>query len=198
MTNPPDLDDEGLQMAQRDEPEEEPHHDDAPPTEPEQPQQDPTISDHARFSTIGLFTFLGGFAFVLFAVLVGYIYLIQPGPSHRLPSLSDDAPSTPRPSATPIRHLPTPPPIPKGLTLKTDLPITADALHVTSIALGDIHLAIVNGKRLAEGDWLLVRMGSDVAAVQVAKMEDGVVHFTYGARTIDSKLLKPSKQKAPH
>ena len=37
------------------------------------------------------------------------------------------------------------------------IPVSPDLLHVTSIALGNPRLTIVNGKRLAEEDWLVVK-----------------------------------------
>ncbi len=179
-------------MVRRDEPEERFVREVAPGSENEQSGEEPVISDRARYSNISLFTFLGGFVFVALAILVGYIYLIQPGPTHRLASLGDELPATP-----PMKRLSTPPPLPGNVPLKTGLPITAEMLHVTSIALGDIHLAIVNGRRLAEDDWIEVRVGDDTGAVLVTKIEDGVVHFDYGGRTIDSKLSVPPKPQTP-
>jgi hypothetical protein len=197
MTDPPDPEDDGLNVVRRDEPKERLLRDVVPDAEDQQSEQELRTSDGARYSSISLLTFLGGFVFVVLALLAGYIYLIQPGPRRHWATLGDQAPAvTPSPIA-PIKRLPTPPPFPDGVTLKTGLPITADMLHVTSIALGDIHLAIVNGKRLAEGDWLRVRVGKDTGAVQVTKIEDGVVHFNYGGRTIDAKLIMPPKQQAP-
>lgn len=36
------------------------------------------------------------------------------------------------------------------------IPLSPELIHVTSIALGNPRLAIVNGKRLAEEDWLIM------------------------------------------
>jgi FKBP-type peptidyl-prolyl cis-trans isomerase 2 len=68
-------------------------------------------------------------------------------------------------------------------------------LHVTSIALGHLHLAVVNGKQLAEGDSLLVATPAGVATMRVTSIEDGVVHFDYNGQLIDAKLGAPLSQK---
>ena len=78
------------------------------------------------------------------------------------------------------------------------VPVTADMLHVTSIALGDVRLAIVNGKRLAEGDSLDLKTPAGVVTLRVTSIEDGVVHFKYAGQTIDAKLTAPSSaRKSP-
>jgi hypothetical protein len=193
MTNSPDLEDERLQAAQADEPDMPPLQHVTARAEPHQDQEDPEIPDRARSSTIGLLTFLAGFLFITAAVIAGYIYLIQSSPSRHL-GLSDEtllsAPS-PSPSPTPLQ-LARPAPTDPGIDL--NLPMTADALHMTATALGDPHLAIVNGMRLAEGDWLKVHIGARLTAVQVAKIEDGVVHFNHGGGTPDAKLSLKSRQ----
>lgn len=75
------------------------------------------------------------------------------------------------------------------------VPISPDLLHVTSIAMGTSHLAIVNGKRLAEGDWLVVNAPLGAASLRVISIQDGLVRFRHGGETIDIKLqaatLKP-------
>lgn len=81
----------------------------------------------------------------------------------------------------PIRQaLPTPPSPP--------LQVSPDLLHVTSIALGHIPLTVVNGKRLAEGDWLELRTSDGVAALHVLKIEDGAVQFGYGGKVISGRF----------
>lgn len=68
------------------------------------------------------------------------------------------------------------------------VPITADMLHVTSIALGTPRLAIVNGKRLAQEDWLVVKSTTGEASVRIISIEDGVVRFKQGKQTIEARL----------
>jgi hypothetical protein len=78
------------------------------------------------------------------------------------------------------------------------VPVTPDMLHVTSISLGDVRLTVVDGKQLAEGDWLPVTMPDGIIQVRVAKIEDGVVHFEYDGKTIDAKLTaRSSARKFP-
>jgi hypothetical protein len=79
------------------------------------------------------------------------------------------------------------------------VPVSPDLLHVTSIALGTQHLTIVNGKRLAEGDWLIVKTPKGEASVRVISIEDGFVRFKHGGNTIDSRLQMVAEPKpSPH
>jgi hypothetical protein len=204
MTNPVDLPDEVSPADREHEPEGTLHREAPAHFEPQTEQEDLTASGRTQSSNIGLFTFIGGFVFVALAVMAGYIYLIEPTPIHRFPSLDDQGLATPTPPASSgqaaspaasTRAFPTPP---NDVKLRDDLPITADMLHVTATALGSLHLTIVNGKRLAEGDWLKVKVGNDTGALQVMKIEDGMVHFKYGSRMIDAKLAVKLKQATPH
>jgi hypothetical protein len=68
--------------------------------------------------------------------------------------------------------------------------------RVTSIALGDVPLAIVNGRRVAEGDSLQVTVGGREIFLHVAKIEDGVVHLAHGKQVIDVHLA-PATSKTP-
>jgi hypothetical protein len=79
------------------------------------------------------------------------------------------------------------------------VPVSPDLLHVTSIALGTQHLTIVNGKRLAEGDWLIVKTPKGEASVRVTSIEDGFVRFKHGGNTIDARLQMVVEPKpSPH
>ena len=73
------------------------------------------------------------------------------------------------------------------------VPVAPDMLHVSSIALGNPHLTIVNGKRLAEGEWLVVATSLGDASVRVIQIEDGVVRFRHGGETISAKLQAAQK-----
>jgi hypothetical protein len=73
------------------------------------------------------------------------------------------------------------------------VPVNPDMLHVTSIALGNPRLTIVNGKRLAEGDWLLVSTPVGHARLWLMQIEDGVVRFRHGGQTISAKLQVTQK-----
>ena len=79
----------------------------------------------------------------------------------------------------------------------TLVPINPDLLHVTSIAMGNPRLTIVNGKRLAEEDWLVVKTPSGEASVRVISIQDGLVRFKHGGETIDARL-QPIQSPAPH
>jgi hypothetical protein len=135
--------------------------------------------------------------FLLFTILFvfGFVYLVEWKQPQRSAAILIDIPESP-PATIPI------PAASAGATAVTEAPIapgsvTAEMLHVTSIALGDLHLAVVNGKRLAEGESLLVATPAGVATLRVASIEDGVVHFDYGGQLIDAKLAAPLVQKVP-
>lgn len=78
------------------------------------------------------------------------------------------------------------------------VPVSPDLLHVTSIALGTQHLTIVNGKRLAEGDWLIVKTPKGEASVRVISIEDGFVRFKHGGNTLDARLQVVDAKPSPH
>jgi hypothetical protein len=85
--------------------------------------------------------------------------------------------------------LPTPP--------RSPLTVNPDSLHVTAIVLGSVPLAVVNGKQLAEGDWLEMRTDEGVAALHVVKIEDGDVQFGYLGHVIYAKI-DHSPAATPH
>ena len=68
------------------------------------------------------------------------------------------------------------------------IPVSNDMLHVTSIALGSPRLTIVNGKRLAIGDWLVLKTPAGNASVRIESIEDGSVQFKHGDQIIDAPL----------
>jgi len=80
----------------------------------------------------------------------------------------------------------------------TLIPLSPDLIHVTSIALGNPRLTIVNGKRLAEEDWLIVKTPLGEASVRVISIQDGFVRFKHGGNTIDAQLELASVSPPPH
>lgn len=78
------------------------------------------------------------------------------------------------------------------------VPLSPDLIHVTSIALGTPRLAIVNGKRLAEEDWLVVKTPLGEASVRVISIQDGFVRFKHGGNTIEAKLQLAQSNPSPH
>jgi hypothetical protein len=80
----------------------------------------------------------------------------------------------------------------------TLVPVRPDLLHVTSIALGTPRLTIVNGKRLAEEDWLVVKTPQGEASVRVILIQDGLVRFKHGGETIDARLQMANASPSPH
>ena len=133
--------------------------------------------------------------FLLFTILFvfGFVYLVEWKQPRRSAAINIDIPESP-PATAPM-------PVASAATVAVaEAPtapgsVTTEMLHVTSIALGDLHLAVVNGKRLAEGESLLVATPAGVATLRVTSIEDGVVHFDYGGQLIDAKLGAPLGQK---
>jgi hypothetical protein len=80
----------------------------------------------------------------------------------------------------------------------TLIPVNPELLHVTSIALGTPRLTIVNGKRLAEQDWLVVKTPNGEASVRVILIQDGLVRFKHGGETIDARLQLAAASPSPH
>ena len=79
------------------------------------------------------------------------------------------------------------------------VPISPEMLNVTSIALGNPRLTIVNGKRPAEEDWLVVKTPVGEGSVRVISIQDGFVRFKHGGETIDARLQLATETKpAPH
>lgn len=75
--------------------------------------------------------------------------------------------------------------------------VTADMLHVTSIALGKVRLAVVNGEELNEGDSLKVKTPAGDTMVCVTRIRDGIVRFGYRGRIIDAHMSTSLVRKAP-
>lgn len=75
------------------------------------------------------------------------------------------------------------------------VPVKPDMLHVTSISLGDPRLTIVNEKRLAEGEWVVVDTPLGAASLRVISIQDGLVRFRHGGESIDVKLQAVQQTK---
>jgi hypothetical protein len=155
--------------------------------ENETPKAEPTVETPTAAACKGRFTFVASVILVAITFSIGFSYLLQmrwPFPS----PATHSSPATAFTAEPSISAAPTPPLI----------PLNADMLHVTAIALGQSNLAVVNGKRVTEGDSLVVVTSDGPAAVRVAKIEQGVVHFDYGTEKIEAKLLTETvAQKAP-
>jgi hypothetical protein len=76
-----------------------------------------------------------------------------------------------------------------------------DSIHVSAIALGHPRLAVINGRAVAEGDWLTVHTPTRAVTVKlrVLKIADGAIDLTDGTQTIRAQLdipsLTPREQK---
>jgi hypothetical protein len=70
------------------------------------------------------------------------------------------------------------------------VPISAAMLHVTAISLGNPSLAIINGKRVAEGELVPLHTSHPAVIVklQVLKIADGQVDLTDGNQVLTAHL----------
>ncbi|HST29441.1 MAG TPA: hypothetical protein VLK27_01220 [Chthoniobacterales bacterium] len=68
------------------------------------------------------------------------------------------------------------------------VPVSADMVRVSSIALGRTPVAIVNGVAVEEGGTVRVQTTNGLAAVQILRIRDGVVECKYGEQMILAKL----------
>jgi len=77
---------------------------------------------------------------------------------------------------------------------KGTVPIAAAMVHVTAISLGDPPLAIVNGKRLAQGDAVALHSPRSAVAVKlwVLKIADSQIDLTDGTQVLSAHLEVPA------
>ena len=68
------------------------------------------------------------------------------------------------------------------------VPVSADMLKVSSIALGRKPVAIINGLEVNEGGTVQVHTSNGTASVEVVKIRDGLIQFQYGEQTIYANL----------
>jgi hypothetical protein len=155
---------------------------DSAASQPEQRAPNQRLIAGPGFS-ISTFSFVGGFLLLLLAIVAIWIYFGQQEPPRLQPLANRNTKRKPALSQT-FSVTPIPPPA----AGEAFVPITPQMVHVTSIALGDVPLAIVNGKRVAEGDSLALTVAGREIFLQVTKIEDGVVHLAHGGQVIDARL----------
>ena len=79
--------------------------------------------------------------------------------------------------------------------------INSDLVHVTAIALGHPRLAVINGRAVAEGDWVTVHTPARAVALslRVVKIADGRIDLSDGTQMISAQLevarRTPTEQK---
>lgn len=178
--NPPPAGDEELHIVPRDTPT--PRLVESATTETNQPV--PSVSPPDRGQPVargsGL-TFAGSILLIAVAFTVGLSYLLEKRwPHHSTSASQAETEATANADA-----------LSSGGQLK------AEMLHVTAVSLGASRLAVVNGKPVAEGEFVLVPTSSGAAQVRVRKIEDGVVHFLYGQEQIDVKVNSTDTRKSP-
>jgi hypothetical protein len=147
----------------------------------------PDEEEPPHFFTFGRIMLFIGIVFALMLLAFGIIYRME---SRRFPVVVTVG--MPEQKAQPED-------VPVDKT-KSLVPVSPDMLHVTSIALGETPLTIVNGKRLGEGDALAIATPLGTATVRVTLIQDGLVRFRHGGETIDIKMeaLHSIPAASPH
>ena len=180
MPDPPE--DEGLKTVRRDEPPAHLLYGDLARSDQE------LVIEPRRSSSVSIFAFAGVFLLIVLVAVLFLVFYSERNTEHRQATIDQPvtgqqapppstAPSVARPSATP-----------PSWASGNVVPVFPEMLKVSSIAMGKTPLAIVNGKRVAVGDWLDVKTDHGTATVVVENIDDGVVHCRNGDMTIDAKL----------
>jgi hypothetical protein len=150
---------------------------------------DVPISTESSLPTVrgGRLTFVASVILVTLAFSIGFSYLLEKRWLH-----SAVAPARPSPAAG-SSAAPSIAEVPEAETVA----LNPDMFHVTGIAMGDSRLALINGKRLAEGESLVVATSAGAVSVRVAKIDDGIVHLVCGRQKIDARLTGIGTSKIP-
>lgn len=151
-------------------------------------------------------SFLGSNGFAIFAgVALGALLICgvstvlitrhaadeQVAPARLVPIAPVTPSALPEPAATPQSAVPAATAIPEP-----ELP--ADALRVTSIALGHPRLAVINRQEVTEGDWVYVDTGACRVRLRlrVIRIADGRVELTLGRRVVAVPLAQMKVKSA--
>jgi hypothetical protein len=164
----PPHEDEGLHVVRRDEPKAQPHSSVVSKTERERPDSFSLLTPGRIGVIVGV------------AIFIGLLF----GSGNLLKHLHEEAIGV---SATPA------PSIMAKETARPATLITAEMFRVTSIVLGEVPLAVVNGKSMAEGDSFELKTSSGVVKLRVVKIADGVVHLDHDGQMIAARLLVRSR-----
>ena len=78
------------------------------------------------------------------------------------------------------------------------IPLSADMVRVSAIALGHPRLAVINGRTVAEGDPVTLQAKDSPVALtlRVSKIGDGAIELTDGKQMFSAQLAIPSPPKA--
>jgi hypothetical protein len=143
------------------------------------------VSMRSRLKTVSLFTgngraiFLGLIAGAVLICAVGILYKRQQvarqhaEQERKMVAVSTQSVSRPEPIV---------------------IQISADLIHVTAISLGHPRLATINGRNVAEGEYLKIRTPTANVAVtlRVLKISDGRIELSNGPQLITAQLEIPA------
>ena len=77
------------------------------------------------------------------------------------------------------------------------IPLSADMVRVSAIALGHPRLAVINGSTVTEGESVILKAPNSTVALilQVSKIGDGSIELSDGKKRFNAKLTIPSPSK---
>lgn len=174
MTTPSE--DEGLRIIQPDKPKPRLLETAATKTKPETPE---VITS----SGIRRLKFLGLFAMLTIVFVIGAVFFLERQQRSWVGIRIGKATSAP---VKPI--------IIGGVALTR---LTPEMLRVTSIALGDPALAVVNGQQVAKGESFTLKTTTGAIELMVTNIEDRLVQFDYRGQKIEAKLPPELATKSP-
>ena len=73
--------------------------------------------------------------------------------------------------------------------------ITPEMLDISSIALGSVPVAVINGAPITEGTTLMVQTSEGTALLRVTAIRDGTVQFKYGGQPFSANLRQAVLRK---
>jgi hypothetical protein len=149
------------------------------------------VSLRSRLKTVSIFSgngraiFLGLVAGAILICGIGVLY-------QRQRTIRRHAEEERRPLAVSTQSISPPEPI--------VVKISADLIHVSAISLGHPHLATINGRNVAEGEFVTIHTPTANTAVtlRVLKISDGQIVLSDGTQAITARLeIPPSSHPKP-
>jgi hypothetical protein len=159
--------------------------------EPDPPPVDSVDADtDSPFALKGSRMGSGNGRAIFMGILAGAIVISVVGYGHvRRERAKREAAAPPRLFTAATHKVLTSPPgnsTPVPVVVKLD----ADLIHVSAIALGHPRLAVINGRSVAEGDWITVHGPTRAVSMtlRVLRIADGRIDLTDGTQIISAQL----------
>jgi hypothetical protein len=167
--------------------------------EPDPPPVDCEADADSPFALKGANIFSGNGRAVFVGILAGAILICVVGFGYvRHEREKREAMTVPR-LFTFAKHksLTTPPG--KSTPAPVVVKLNSDLIHVSAIALGHPRLAVINGRSVAEGDWITVHGPTRAVTMtlRVLKIADGRIELTDGTQiiSVELEIAKPIRRE---